>query len=591
MVPSPADTECDNGKRSTAVRAQAMGSQPTEPAMYETALRHYQTGRLAEAVAVCGTILNRGPRDFRVLRLLGLVHCRQGAFDQGAYFLTAALAAAPPDGADTLAAMNELGAALLAQQDFAAALDCYRRALATRPGDATTLHHYGNALHAAGQVGEAVAVYRQGLAAHADFAEMHNSLGNALRELGRFAEAEEHHRHALRIRPDDATALLGLGSALSSSHRHQEAVICLERALATRPGHGETLEALGNALIGLNRHAEALEQYRAARAVKPDSPELRLNEGVVLLAMGVWPEAWAWLEARLSIPRLLLLDRFPRNVPHWRGEADIEGKSILLQAEQGLGDTLHFVRYAPLVAARGARVVLRVQPALGKLLANQPGADTVISFYDAVPDVDLQCPLMSLPYAFGTRLDNVPADVPYLRVRAEYLMVWQALLGLRRRPRIGIAWSGRQHLPLRSMPLATLAPLLARPDLEFHALQQEMPAEDRAWLAAHPLVVDHSAELKDFADTAALASLMDLVVTIDTSVAHLAGALGLPVWILLPFSADARWLLDRADTPWYPTARLFRQKRHNDWVGVVAEVEKALGARMRGGDEKGGPIL
>ena len=264
-------------------------------------------------------------------------------------------------------------------------------------------------------------------------------------------------------------------------------------------------------------------------------------------------------------------------MPHWRGETDIAGKSILLQAEQGLGDTLQFIRYAPLVAALGARVVVRVQPTLGALLARLPIADTVLTFADAVPDVDVQCPIMSLPLVFRTTLANVPAQAPYIGASPEYLMLWQALLGLRRRRRIGIAWFGRQNRPQRSMPLQALAPLLlARQDLEFHSLQKEIPDADRHWLATHRAMVDHSADQKNFADTAALVAQMDMVLSIDTSLAHLAGALGKPVWIMLPFSADWRWLVGRTDTPWYPTARLFRQKRPDDWEGVVAEVAQAL---------------
>jgi hypothetical protein len=334
--------------------------------------------------------------------------------------------------------------------------------------------------------------------------------------------------------------------------------------------------ALGTALAGLNRHAEALDQYREAYAVMPDSLELQYNEAMALVATGAWPEGWERLEVRFAIADMSPLPQAVDKMARWVGESPIDGKTILLQAEQGLGDTLQFVRYVPLVAERGARVVLRVQPALGKLMAGMPGAERVITSYDNVTDVDMVCPLMSLPHAFATRVATVPATVPYLRAPMRYLQLWQALLGLRSRPRVGLAWWGRQHLPLRSMPLATLAPLLQRTDLEFHALQQEIPDRDRAWLAGNPGLMDHSAELKDFADTAALISQMDLVITIDTSVAHLAGALARPVWIMLPFSADARWLLDRNDTPWYPTARLFRQRRQMDWDGVVAEVVQAL---------------
>jgi hypothetical protein len=379
--------------------------------------------------------------------------------------------------------------------------------------------------------------------------------------------------------PDEVSMLNGLAEALRGKRDFDGALDCYRRALTRNPRDVVTLQNHGSTLVALNRHAEALEQYRLARAIAPDALDLRLNEGIAMLALGMWPEGWERLEARLSLPHLNPIDQFPKDVPHWRGETDIAGRSILLQAEQGLGDTLHFIRYVPLVAALGARVVVRVQPTLAALLARLPIAHTVLTFADAVPDVDVQCPIMSLPLVFGTTVVNVPAQGPYLGASPEYLMLWQALLGLRRRIRIGLAWFGRQNRPQRSMPLQALAQLLlARQDLEFHSLQKETPEADRHWLATHRVVVDHSADQKNFADTAALVAQMDIVLSIDTSLAHLAGALGKPVWIMLPFSADWRWLVGRADTPWYPTARLFRQKRPDDWEGVIAEVARALSA-------------
>ena len=270
----------------------------------------------------------------------------------------------------------------------------------------------------------------------------------------------------------------------------------------------------------------------------------------------------------------------PSELPIWHGDTDIAGKTILLQSEQGLGDTILAARYVPMVASLGARVVLRVQPPLGRLLADLPGADMVLTTHDEPPRADIACPLMSLPLAFGTEVESIPAQVPYLRTPPLYRLLWQTLLGSRRRPRVGIAWHGRQHLPYRSMPLEKLAPLLQRTDLEFHGLQVEMPAQDSEWLAANPLLIDHRADQKHFADTAAIIDELDLVITIDTAVAHVAGALARPVWIMLPHSADFRWLLDRDDSPWYPTARLFRQRRPQEWEPVVAAVARALDLLM-----------
>lgn len=295
-----------------------------------------------------------------------------------------------------------------------------------------------------------------------------------------------------------------------------------------------------------------------------------------MLTLGMWAEGFELVEERLTAGHPSLTGLFPPDVPHWRGESDISGKTILLHAEQGLGDTIQFVRYAPLVAALGARVVMRVQPPLHKLLASLPGGATTGSYRDAMPTADVQCPILSLAHVFRTTLRNPPPPVPYLFASTEYLMVWRALLGPHQRRRIGLAWSGRPHPPLRSLPLAALAPLLALPDIEFHALHHEMPESDRIYLETSGVIIDHGARLQEFADVAAVISLMDLVISIDTVFAHLAGALGKPVWIMLPFSADWRWMTGGSNTPWYPTARLFRQRRPGDWAGVVADVVQAL---------------
>ena len=389
-----------------------------------TVLRHVEAGRLDEAAAACGAILHRTPRDHVALRLLGLIRSRQGALDLAAYLFTSALAAAP-EAAESVEILNDLAAVLLAQQDFPAALDCCRRALARDPNNTTMLHN-----------------------------------------------------------------------------------------------HGSTL-------VALNRHAEALEQYRAARAIAPDSPELQYNEGVAMLALGMWPDAWERFDARVWLPRLQLLDRSPIDVPHWRGESDIDGKTILLQAEQGLGDTLQYIRYVPLVAALGAHVVARVQPALGKLLTKLAGADAVITFHDNVPAVDVQCPLQSLPLVFGTTTEQrshgcaisqrgagIPAAVAVVARPRPQAAHRDCVVGPTSNRRCGRYRSRRWLRCSRAMTWSSMP------------CSRRFPEADRDWLNAHPRLTDHSAELKNFADTAALASLMDLVVTIDTSVAHLAGALG-----------------------------------------------------------------
>ncbi len=451
--------------------------------------------------------------------------------------------------------------------------------MASRPADparlATALKHFE-----ADQFAEARDVCRKILTSHPDDFWALRLLGVVLTKQKEYEQAAQYLRAALAAGTSDETTamstMVDLATALAAQREFGAALEWCQLALTRRPDDVTALHNCANALVALNRHGEALAQYRRARAIDPESVQLEFNEGLALLALGDWRAGWMQYESRLSMPDFFHLDDHPHALPRWRGDTDIRGKTLLLQAEQGLGDTLQFIRYAPLLTECGARVVVRVQPPLGKLLVDLPNVYRVTTFFDEPNAVDMQCLMMSLPAIFGTTLETVPAQVPYLRVPPGFLMLWQALLGPPKRKRVGIAWSGRQHIPLRSMPIAKLAPLLTRSDLEFHSLQKEIPDEDRVWLAANPVVVDHSTELKDFADTAALTSLMDLVITIDTSVAHLAGALALPTWILLSFSADSRWLIDRRDTPWYPTARLFRQKRLKDWDDVVREVLLAL---------------
>ena len=539
-------------------------------------------------------------------------HHTEFAFD----YCRRALAIQP----NNAAILQTFGNALYEASRFDEAIEVYRQGLAMVPNSAGILNNLGNALRAAGRLEEAVESYRQAVVLRPDHALLHNNLGQALCLLDRNAEAAECHRRALAIDPDDPEALIGLanalrrmmqpeaareryeevgeyyrralrlrpnhpaaisglGGALLGMFRHVEAVPYFEQAVALRPDDNDAHIALGNALLGANRNLEALQHYESAEKNGAASEGLRLNQSLALLGIGRWSEGWGKFEARFTAPGAFPDLTLPEDAWFWRGE-DIRGKTILLQAEQGLGDTIHMVRYAPLVAERGAKVIVRVQPVLGKLIAGMQGVDSVLTGFEEAPELDLVCPLMSLPLAFGTEVATIPANVPYLHVAPLYRARWRAQLGERTRPRIALAWRGQQHLPFRSMPLATLAPLLRCQQFEFHGLQKEMTDADRAWLEANPLLIDHSADLQDFADTAAIADEMDLVVSIDTAVAHVAGALARPLWVMLPFSSDFRWLIDRDDCPWYPTARLFRQKRPGEWDQVVAAVVQQIRDRL-----------
>ena len=383
--------------------------------------------------------------------------------------------------------------------------------------------------------------------------------------------------------PNDARMLCHMGEALHRLGDYEIAESCLRAAIEQRPDHAEAHANLAATLRALGRLDESLEHFRRVQMLQPDDArapyflQARYYESLVLLTQGDYLAAWDKHEARL---KFAWGGNQPRDFvqPQWSGAEDIAGKTILLHTEQGFGDTIQFVRYAPLVAARGARVLLELDRFTLALCSGVPGVAAIIARGETLPAFDLHCPLLSLPRAFRTELASIPADVPYLHPDATSAAAWRERLGEPRGRRVGIAWSGNPNHPndrARSIPLAAFAPLLARRDLEFHVVQQHVRPADRDTLDAMPHVRDHSRGLTDFAETAALLSQMDLVISADTAVAHLAGALALPTWLLLPFSHDWRWLVGREDSPWYPTMRLFRQPVRGDW-GAVIERAAAL---------------
>jgi tetratricopeptide (TPR) repeat protein len=500
------------------------------------AARNYRARDFAEAERCCRELIERDARHFDALHLLGVVCLDRSQYSDAVDYLTRA----ERERADEPQIHYHLGTALLGLKQYPEAEAHLRRAVALRPDDSLAL----------------------------------NNLGNALAGGGRHEDAIECFREALALQPGRASARYNLGRSLAALDRLEEAVASFHAALADASAEphrrADVYASLGEALVGLGRYDEALATCRAMADLRAEVAEW--NESLALLLLGRFAEGWRKYEGRWHVADH---DR-PREGARVPALSEVAGKRILLICEQGRGDMIQFARYAPMLARHGAHVGLHVYADLKALMQTLDGIETVVAPDENEPPVDIVTPLLSLPLMFGTELQNIPADVPYLRAPADRLAAWERRLGQRTRPRIGLAWWGSQHIPKRSLPIEALQPVLALPGLEFHALQKELPPAHRDWLAAHPMLVDHSSELHDFADTAALISLLDLVVTIDTSVAHLAGALGTPVWIMLQYSADWRWLLERCDSPWYPTARLFRQTRRGDWDGVVAEVTAAL---------------
>lgn len=476
------------------------------------------------------------------------------------------------------AAFANRGMTLHALKRFDEALASFDRALALRPDNVEALGSRGFTLQALRRFDEALASYDGTLALRPDNAELHCGRSVTLFELQRFAEALASGERALALRPDDPEAHVNRGNALSVLKRFDEALADYDRALALRPGYAEAHTSRGVTLHVLKRFDEALQCYERALAARPDFAEAHYNEGLSRLLTGDFNRGWAkhewWREAGQSKDA-------KRNFaqPRWTGSQAIAGKTILLHAEQGFGDTIQYCRYAPRVAALGGRVILEVQETLYDLIRGLDGVVQVVSKGDTVPPFDMHCPFLSLPLVFGSGLETIPRGTPYLRASAPAVADWNARLPPKTRPRIGLAWSGRpehNNDHNRSIDVASFLSPLEGIDATLVSLQREVRASDAVVLHERSDVIHFGGELKDFSDTAALAANMDLVIAVDTSVAHLAGALAKPVWILLPFVPDWRWLLDRDDSPWYPTARLFRQDGSRQWGSAFGRLRAAL---------------
>ena len=438
------------------------------------------------------------------------------------------------------------------------------------------------ALFGAGRDAEALAACEAILAAQPrHFYALHLSAALALKRAD-FEACVRLATRALEVEPRHVEVLCNRGAALRRLNRVDEALADYERALTADPRSAIALNNRGVALAALNRHDEAIASYDRALELNAGYANARFHRALSRLVTGDFARGWEDYESRWGgaetqgPPR-----RFAQ--PAWTGGQELRGKTVLLHAEQGLGDTIQFCRYAALIAARGARVVLEAHPSLKAWLATLAGVDAVLAFGDPLPAFDYHCALLSAPGAFATTLATIPAGVPYLAPPSGHVDRWHARLEAQARPRIGLAWSGSTTLVNdlnRTIALAALAPILAQ-DACFVSLQKEVRAADEPALRAHPALAHFGDELADFRDTAALVALMDVVVTVDTAVAHVAGAMGKPVWVLLPYSPDWRWLLGRDDSPWYPGARLFRQPAVGQWEPVLERVVRALGGLPR----------
>jgi tetratricopeptide (TPR) repeat protein len=472
---------------------------------------------------------------------------------------------------------NLLGMARAQTGRAAEGLDAFERALSLKPDLTEALSGRARLLRVLGRFAEAVTAYDQALAASPWDAEAWNQRGEALSFLGRGEEAMESFRGAVTIRPDYWEAWKNCAVTLAAMGRFEEALADIDQAIAKKPDDAENYHNRAGMLAGLGRFEESLQAYGQAIALKPDYAEAHYQQSLIHLLMGDFEPGWRAYEWRKR--RGVKMTEHAHAEPHWQGDEEMSGKTLLLTWEQGLGDTIQFSRLVRLAAAMGAKVFLSVQGPLLRLLADMDEKVQVIGPSATPAQFDYQSSLMSLPLALGLGAETIPG-APYLKADPELVREWGERLGPKTKARIGLCWSGGIAHPddhNRSIALENLLPLLTD-KAEWFSLQKEVRASDQAVLERSGLV-SFGDTLRDFADTAALIEHMDLVISVDTAVAHLAGALGKPVWILLPWKPDWRWQLDREDSPWYRTARLFRQEKRGDWDPVIRKLERELAAK------------
>jgi tetratricopeptide (TPR) repeat protein len=454
--------------------------------------------------------------------------------------------------------------------------ESFRRFIELKPDHAEAYLGLGLALQEQGKPKEASEQYQRVLSLNPNHTEAHLALGNALKELGRIEESLESYQQTLRINPNHVEGWKGFGMALKEQGKMQQALTCYEKALSLDPKNIETWISIGNLKKAMGDLSGSIDTYRQTIQLKPDEGRVHSFLALALLLRGEFDEGWKEYEWRWEIEPLSVAKRH-YSAPRWSGEP-LNGKRIFLYGEQGFGDILQFVRYALVLKNMGARIFLECYQELLPLVSRMSIIDAVVVPNHQIPAFDYHCPLMSLPYIFKTRLESIPAPVPYLFASPEAVGCWQNRLKTDKF-KVGIIWAGNPSHKKdreRSIPLCQLAPILKTPGVQFFSLQVGGRAKDIQESCAFGDIVDLSPELKDFDDTAAVMSALDLIISVDTASAHLAGALGRPVWIMLQFSPDFRWLWGREDSPWYPSARLFRQPEHNCWEAVIRQIASEL---------------
>jgi FkbM family methyltransferase len=526
--------------------------------------------RVPEAIAHHRRALERMPDNAKAHYNLALSLYDDGQIDAAIHHYQQAIAFQP----DYANAHHNLGMALYRQDKLLEAISHYQQAVALDPNHVSARNSLGVALYKQDRLEEAIQHYRHAIDLKPDYISAYDNLGIALKQQKKYDEAAQVFRQAIQLRPNNANAYINLGNTLRDLGDLEAALIHIQEAVRLQPTNADAHNSYACLMVDLCRFDEAIASFEQAVQHRPDFADAHLNLGIILLQVGQFERGfseyhWRWKTSQC--PDLRYINAM------WRG-SDLTGKTILLTAEQGFGDTIQFARYAPLVAQFGGQVVIACQQPLLRLLATVPGVNRCANRDKDDVDVHAHAPLLELPYILGTTLATIPAQVPYLSPPPDAQINLQSFPGVRLK--IGIVWAANPNNSTssrRSCPLAQFLALLdTLPHIALYSLQKDAPEADQALLQGRDRLQDLQAQLNDFADTAAAIVQLDLILTVDTAVAHLAGALGKPTWTLLPYIADWRWLLDREDSPWYPTMRLFRQRQPGDWEEVFARVATAL---------------
>ncbi|MBD2038955.1 tetratricopeptide repeat protein [Leptolyngbya sp. FACHB-321] len=545
------------------------------PQALKNAVRHHQAGRYREAEQLCHQVLQAQEDYADAWHLLGMIAHQEQRFEAAIAFYRRALTT-HSDNHDT---HNNLAVALQESNRIDEAIAHYEKAIALKPDFADAHNNFANALRHKGLMAEAIAHYEQAITIRPNYADAHNNLGLIYFSQGNFEQAAACYRQAIAMKPDFPQAHNHLGNALKELGDFDAAIAHYKQAITLKPDYAKAFNNWGNIFRDRGELQEAVQYYNQATAIEPNFAEAHWNKALTLLLNGDLLPGFAAYEWRWQVKLPTFQPMRPIPQPRWDG-SPLNGKTIFLHAEQGMGDMIQFVRYVPLVAQRGGHIILECHAPLMHLFQGLPNVAAIVSYGSPPPPFDVHAPLMSLPHILGTTVETIPATTPYLQIPAA------ASLAPRSLPRfppsslkIGIVWEGNPQNPYnrtRACPLDYLLPLADRPNVDLYSLQKEPSSADLARLQAHPHIHDLREHLHDFVDTAVLMQQLDLVIAVDTSAAHLAGALGRPIWLLLPFAPDWRWLLAREDSIWYPTMRIFRQPSYGDWAGAIEQIQDAL---------------